>query len=192
MHKTIDALNFIYRVIENAQDIAVVCDEDCFVTDWGAVEALCDDVKKYNFTHSGMPDGVVCHHRNFNWAVTNPFFLVLNTIELRKVLFMVDRDRVNRTQYVEWLEYIKPPFVNGQSPNKHYEPYDGLFYWLAQNGKPLYLESENHKDGLSTILKRNGSIFSLHSWFSRVYGRDAKHTNRINALYNEARSNNPV
>ena len=65
-------------------------------------------------------------------------------------------------------------------------PYYSFYLWLAYNFKTLYLPSQRHGDGLSTILyDTQGNMLCKHSWMARKYKVDAAQTQRINALIDE-------
>lgn len=178
----VEALTYLQKIFKNAIedsiDFAINIDEDCFITDWNEVLNLVNNMGGY--THAGMPDGGACNHRTRSWAVHNPFFSVFNMAEIKKIM------PINYNYKFADIVNIKQPDLNTLPFTINHkafaEPFDGLFYYLHDNGNPLNLIAESHKDNISTGLSYTKN-FCWHSWYSREY--NGKHNKRINSLFAE-------
>lgn len=152
---------FIRHVLETAEDIAMIIDEDAFVYDWSKILWLAKQMIKGWKTHAGVSDCGTIEHRRFSWTTINPFFNILDCATLRATGGLAP--------------------VNMPSGATMAEPFDPLYLQLWRVGKPLFLPASEHHDGIST-----DTYFLLHSWFSREYGTSDYHTKRIDSLYDEA------
>lgn len=172
---------YLYDLLKLDYDYVVNIDEDAFVVDNDALFNLILYCIDNNITNCGMPDGGI-HPRGGNPIVTNPFF---NIFDIKKIKAHFDIKKINSQDLNPEVlkDYIPHYLTNENYTFNEYEPFDKYFVWLALNFKPLYLEVQTHKDGFSTILKnQEGKPFLIHTWFSRMYGKDAFHTNRINNI----------
>lgn len=181
---------YFYRILaEKDCDWAINIDEDAFVVDDNALSELLEYVMENGYVNCGMPDNQTA--RYYNPAVTNPFF---NIINLKAIREQFNKEEIEHFKYMlhakEILEKVPSRFLNTdrtQVDNDNEEPYYPFFLWMALRFPTLYLDSEFHKDGISTILKNHkGRPMIYHSWFSRCWRTDDSHTRRIAALYNEA------
>lgn len=51
----------------------------------------------------------------------------------------------------------------------------------------MYLDAHTHRDGKTTLLKnQDGNVFMAHTWWSRLFGKDEYHTDRIKKIAQEA------
>jgi hypothetical protein len=192
-----DAATYLEWLIGQGDDVAMNIDIDCFITDCSVLEELVSDFKKGGYTHAGISDGGCLSGRNnISWAVMNPFFNLFAPIWI----------------LAKWNnEYIKPhwpsvrdfgfrPDFNNRKPSfipeyekSMWEPFNGIFNWLFEYGKPLWLHGDLHEDGISTIIKYKDKPFAIHTWYSREYGSvDGFHRERINARHDEALRNSTV
>ncbi len=176
-----------HNLLNNDADYVINIDEDVFITDNNKLRKLIEFVIDNDYINCGMPDGGVVDIRNHNPLVTNPFFNILNVKEIRKQ-FDVKTILQNYSNHNSDFEKFCPlHLMKTKFAYDYYEPYNPFFVWLATNFKTLFLNAEVHQDGLSTILNDHlDEPFLLHSWYSRFYGVDEMHTNRINSLYKEA------
>ena len=142
---------YFYRMLEDDEcDIAINVDEDAFLTDPQALLDLIQTVIDGGYANVGCPDGgaEAAVPRGGDPRVTNPFF---NILDLRQI-----RPLFNRNEMVRRDDDL--------------EPYYPFFHWLADHFKTLYLPSEKHPDGFTTILKDpQGRPFCQHSWLARFY-----------------------
>jgi hypothetical protein len=165
-----DASRFLYDCIDNSDDIVVVVDDDCFITDWGVVEQIVKDVVDNEYAFAGMPDGGVIKHRTNSWVVANPFFLVLNCKLIKQGKNYIDRYSADRFGYNEIVHELKmPDFINVGYRNLDDEIFNGLFYYLASTMKPLYIKGRIIIDDIATTLTYNDKDFLIHTWYSREY-----------------------
>lgn len=176
---------YIYQCIKTKADIVINYDEDAFLLNKKALLDLIEYVCDNNIACCGMPDGgVAC--RDHNPIVINPFFCIFNLIEIRKFYNM---DEINNFAYEDHKEKLMDKFPmelltdykRVRFDDTTFEPYYPFFLWLASNSQVFYLNSSVHADGLSTILyNHQNEPFIIHTWYSREYGRDTYHTDRIN------------
>lgn len=177
-------------ILKSKADVIINIDEDAFVTDNQRLMQLIEYVLDYQYINCGVPDGGVIPIRKHNPLVTNPFFNILNVSEIRKN-FDLRKVKEEYSQHQEAFEKFAPlALMKSEYKYDFYEPYCSFFVWLAVNFKHLYLDAEVHSDQISTVVKDHEGIpFLLHSWYSRMYGEDPYHTQRIQALYQEATGN---
>jgi len=140
---------YFLRMLEDKEcDIAINIDEDAFITDPQAVNDLVALMLEKGYANIGCADAGDGLPRSGNPLVTNPFFNIFNLNLIRSKF-----DKEALKQYDEGIE-----------------PYYRFFLWMADNFEILYLPSERHKDGISTILRDSqGRMVCQHSWFARFY-----------------------
>jgi len=166
---------YFYTMLRDTNcDIAINVDEDCFIADPKAVMNLVDKVVKGGYANAGCPDGGGYAPRHGNPVVTNPFFNIFN-LRLIREKFSIEAIRsYDYNQDKERLieEFPKEKLITKYDfNNKSYvEPYYPFFLWLAGNFKTVYLKSEMHHDGISTLLyDDNNHLLCAHSWMARFY-----------------------
>jgi hypothetical protein len=142
------ALGYFRAILaDDTCDIAISIEEDCFVTDPGAVLALAGEVLDGGYACAGCSDGSQATTGRDPVAMS-PFFTILNLTLIR-----------TKADSVE----IAPG--RGDA-----EPYYALFHWLADSFPVLYLPGRKHSDTLTTeVLDAQGHVICLHSWLSRFY-----------------------
>jgi hypothetical protein len=177
---------YFYKILEDTEaDWVINIDEDAFVFDLDKLKNLIDYVIENDYVNCGMPDGGVVHLRRMNPLVTNPYFNILNMKEIRKK-FVEFKSEEYSAHKEEYMKNFPIDLLKGSYEFVYYEPYYPFFVWMSQNFKTLYLNAENHLDGESTILcDRNNQPFLIHTWYSRLYNIDKKHTKRINNAVHE-------
>lgn len=187
-HGVEGAVNYIYRMVFMEQfDWVINVDEDFYAYDPDSILSLLTHMINNDIDYCGISDGGMCIHRFHSPIVVNPFFNIFNTRKIRDALD--DVMYVERTfKYSDELFKFMPTNIKEGFPwvNDNFEPYYPFFYWLPARGfKPLYLESyELPGENISTIVKNHEGVeMGIHTWFTREYGRDEYHTNRINAAY---------
>lgn len=128
-------------------DIAISIEEDCFITDPGAVLSLVGAVLEGGYACAGCSDGSPATTGRDPVSMS-PFFTVLN-------LGLI-RTRLDK-------KVFRPHAGDA-------EPYYAFFHWLAASFPVLYLPCRKHADGLTTVaMNPQGRPFCLHSWMSRFY-----------------------
>lgn len=179
-----DARRFLYDCIDDSEDIVVVIDDDCFITDWSVVEQIVKDVVDNDYAFAGMPDGGVIKHRTNSWVVANPFFLVLNCKLIRRNKKLLNRDSVDDFKYNHFIHYShKPDFTNEDYRNLDDEIFNGLFYYLAFYFNPLYINGRIVIDDIATTLTYNDKDFLIHTWYSREYSAYDSVRERIDNIF---------
>lgn len=175
------AEGYLYALVQDEEaDIVINIDEDAFIFDLDKLKNLLNFIIENEYINCGMPDGGVVHLRRMNPLVTNPYFNILNTKEIRKQ-FKTFREVDYSQHKVEYEQTLPKDLMNGEYKYVYYEPYYPFFIWLGQNFKTLYLNAINHIDGESTTLCDHlNQPFLIHTWYSRFYNRDKFHTKRIN------------
>lgn len=142
---------YFYKMLEDETcDIAVNVDEDAFLTDPSVLMELIRTVVDGGYANAGCPDdsAAAAVPRHGDPRVTNPFF---NVFDLRLLRASFDRKEMVRR-------------------DDDVEPYYPFFRWMAEHFKILYLPSQQHPDGFTTILKDpSGRPFLQHSWLARFY-----------------------
>lgn len=174
---------YLYDLLKLDYDYVVNIDEDAFVIDNDALFDLIIYCITNEIVNCGMSDARI-NIREGNPVVTNPFF---NIFDIRKIKshFNIQEIKSQNINPEILKDHLPHHLINDNYIFKEYEPFYKYFVWLALRFKTLYLDTETHKDGFSTILKnQEGTPFLIHTWFSRLYGKDVFHTNRINNIMN--------
>lgn len=140
---------YFYSMLRDEDcDIAINIDEDAFVCNPAAVNALVRLMIDKGYANIGCADAGEGLPRSGNPRVTNPFFNILN---LRLIRTKFDRRAL-------------------KAFDEHYEPYYPFFLWLADNYTTLYLPAKGHPDGTTTVLlDPEGRELCKHSWYARFY-----------------------
>ena len=192
-HGVEGAVNYLYKLVFMEEfDWVINIDEDFFTYDPSRITSLLDHMIDNDIDYCGISDGGMCIHRFHSPIVVNPFFNIFNTKKIREALDDINYVQNNFFFNESMLQYM-PPIIKEGFPwvNDNFEPYYQFFYWLPCRGfKPLYLESyELPDENISTIVKNHlGEEIGIHTWFTREYGRDQYHTDRIINAYNLAKS----
>ncbi len=195
---------YFYTMLKDEEcDVAINIDEDAFITDPDAMFRLVDYVVEGGYANAGCPDGGGFCPRVANPIVTNPFFNILN---LKLIRTAFSRKAVKEFNYLEHKEQMISSFPKERLETRYdfgrddQEPYYRFFLWMAFNFKTLYLPSQRHDDGTTTILlDPEGNRICMHSWFARFYTtpdwavkffepQRGMQKARIDALINEAYS----
>jgi hypothetical protein len=179
---------YILELLKIDADWVINIDEDAFVTNEDSIMSLLQYMKDNSYEVCGFPDGGVMKIRCHNPLIMNPFFNIFHLKSLRnKYTLMVEK---NYTAHKSEYEGKTPFGVMKEGYGYEYdfyEPYYPIFLWMNQNAKCLYLSAQEHADGFSTIaLDQNDHPFLIHTWWSRAYGTDPFHTERINNAWCEA------
>jgi hypothetical protein len=185
---SLDSVRFLHDTIEITDDILVIIDEDFFITNWVAVEDICQYVKDNDIIFSGIPDGGEILHRCFSWCTANPFFVIFNCKLINKKKKTLSRSIIDWHGYNPSIEHYKPDFLTGNFNHGSHEPFNGLFYWLLTIGKPFYIKGATIGDGITTEVKGIGDkIIGYHTWYSRDLGEGNQA--RIEHIFQLAKKN---
>lgn len=174
-----EASDYLYHIIDNGEGWIINCDIDCFIYDWSAVEAMVDEMKAGGFTHSGCHEGGDIPGRSRSWVCMNPFFNVFHASRIRELKGARSWDDIKHEKYRPHFDRSKPDYLGDNINHVSDEPFHGLFYWLFNVGRPLFIRTSQHSDGIST-----DTGFALHSWYSREYQTQKS---RIHNLYEDAK-----
>lgn len=183
---------YFYQMLEDKEcDIAINIDEDAFVVNQQALLSLLDYVMKNHIVCCGMNDGGVLPIRVGHPSIMNPFFNIINLKAIREKFNRTEIENFSFDEHKEELLSKLPlklrNYHGEKTDDAHYEPYYSFFFWLALNFKIQYLPVQQHSDGYTTILcNQDNQPILYHTWWSRVYGMDIFHTQRINNVIKEA------
>lgn len=159
-----DALTYLEKILLLDYDYVINIDEDCYVTDFNAIYQLIEHMSQTGSTHYGMPDALIYHPlRNNSTSVHNPFFNIFDVKMCAEI-------------------WATKPEVTDEICTMD-ECFNALFLKLNHYGKSLQMDTKTHKDGITTV-----TPFLMHTWYSRTYGNDPYHTQRIDNIYNEAKA----
>lgn len=188
---------------------AIYIDNDCFVVSWEQVEYTFKRFIINSYCFAGMPDGGTISHRISSDELPNLFFMFFDLEQMRMVWdedairstsvnmevrnAYKNRDGYKRIDIVRSEGFV--PFSIGVGYN---EPYYKIFSFLKSKGlEYMGLDAEDapqvDDDGACTALMgldygQDDLIMCYHSWFAREYGKDKYHTDRINRVYEYAKS----
>ncbi len=178
---------FYDRILKSKADYIVNIDEDAFVTDNHKLQNLLNFCIENDYVNCGVSDGGVMEIRKHNPLVTNPFFNIINVSKIRKEFDLENVIKNYSTHQVDFEKHTPTHLLRSKYEYDFYEPYVPFFLWLDTNYKTLFLDACEHEDGHSNeVLDHEGKPFLLHSWYSRLYGIDNFHTERIENLYKKA------
>jgi glycosyltransferase involved in cell wall biosynthesis len=184
-----DAAGYLRELSRLDADWVVSLDEDAFMLDTEALLCLIRTMDAQGFAACGMPDGGVVPIRRHNPVACNACFSVLDLRRVRPV--WQDWDRVLAARHSPEYEQALPAFARQTAyAFDHFEPYYGPFFALLAAGERiLYLDGEEWRDGVSTLLKApDGRPLLLHCWYGRDWERDAKTRERVAAALGHARA----
>jgi hypothetical protein len=173
------SMKFLNHVITDptfqSVDIMVYVDEDCFIVNPIALEALIEYFIDNNLDCIGMPDGGVVKMRYHSPVAINQFFCILNLKSIRE---KYNASEVESTRYTDDLaQYAPQHLMRFKYAYDDFEDYYQLFLWMIKNNfRVYYLDAEcSPLDGKTTILKNhNNEIFAYHTWYGRDWNNSHK------------------
>lgn len=182
----LNSIFYMFRKLEGKGiEWLVMADEDVFFKRPEKVFELIEHMEKNEYSVCGIRDGGVIPHRPHNPYSINTFFSILKFSEIEKIF---NKNEIRRNQFITSGEFhdnlsdLKYPY----KLNSLYEPYYGFFFWLRRMGfKFLFLDTEMPcKEDLisNAVYTPEGELLLLHTWYARSYGRNRKHTDRINKV----------
>lgn len=184
----LDAANYLCHILDNAEHWAVNIDIDCFLVHPPSIESLILMMGDHDFTHCGVADGGMIQIRPYSWVVTQPFLNVFNAKKIRKMKksLGLSWEDIRFIEYdPAWDQLVPFPVVSNIDANR-YEPYYGIFNFLFKHGKPLFLQSLQMADGISTAVLWASRIIAYHSWYSREFESSESNRKRIEFLHQKA------
>ncbi|MFD1095239.1 hypothetical protein [Salegentibacter chungangensis] len=197
----LDSIFYMFKKLEDKGiDWLIMADEDVVFENSESVFSLIEFMKANNYSVCGVRDGGVIKHRNKNPYAINTFFSILN---FKKISDFFNAKKISENQYIQINEF--------SDSLKHlqfefdkvslYEPYYCFYFWLRRKGEHfLFLNSrtftkEDEKIS-NEVFHPDGTPLLIHTWFARSYGKNEKHTLRINRILDsiDTKSNfkNPV
>jgi len=174
---------YVENILKIDADFIINIDEDCFIYDNQEIINLLQYMVDNNYDYCGVSDGGILIMRAGSPIVMNPFF---NIFDLRKIRpkFLEAKIDIKISNYKDpiLLEKIKLPLTSLSFNPTTKEDYYPLFYWLARNFNPLYLNGFNHNDKWATpngtvytdkytsvVLSHNNKKICYHTWLARWY-----------------------
>jgi hypothetical protein len=140
-------------------------------------------MEEAGYAACGMPDGGVVPIRRHNPSACNVFF---NVFDLRRVRpAWADWARVLGLRHRPAYERAAPPFARRTAYRfDDFEPYYGAFFALLEVGERiLYLDAEEWRDGVTTLVKTpDGRPLLLHGWYARDWAADPATRARYEAV----------
>lgn len=188
MHGIHSILYMMKKLENNDIDWLILADEDVLFTDSNSVFEIIQKMQDEDYIFCGIRDGGVISHRNYNPLVPNTFFSVVNFKDIKKIW---NQKEMLSNQYLLENEFI---WDGDQLPFKFdakslYEPYYCFYLWLLRKGKKaLFLAAEMPfaDDAISnSVLNLDGNPMLFHTWYARSYGKNKKHTERIDNVFNK-------
>lgn len=162
----------------------IMADEDVLFKNPNVVFDIIEKMKSGNYTVSGIRDGGLISHRNYNPYLINTFFSIINFKEIELIW---NKKEVLKNNYIvenEFNDDLKN--MKGLFDIKSmYEPYYCFYLWLRRNGKKFLFLNTNQpfkEDEISNAVYFEDRVFLYHTWYARSYGINDKHTIRINNI----------
>jgi len=197
---------YMEKILSLDADFIINIDEDCFIYDNNEILDLMQYMIDNNYDYCGVPDGGIFNIRHGSPIAMNPFF---NIFDLRKIRqkFLDSKIDNETVAYKDerLLERVKIPLKSELCTYALNENYYPIFYWLARNFNPLYLNGFTHTDEwveadgvthndewTSVVLSHRNKKICYHTWLARFY-QDNKPYNgknqrvRINKLIYDLR-----
>lgn len=182
----LSSIFYMFKKLKNKNiDWLIMADEDVIFTNTDVVFELVNKMKKDNYTVAGVRDGGVISHRAFNPNLINTFFSIIN---LKAILEIWNKKVVKKNQYLIDNEFLVDTSLLEYKYDvaSLYEPYYCFYLWLKRSGKHfLYLEAKMHQDAITNSVHFNNTTLLYHTWHARSYGKNEKHTKRIDFILNE-------
>jgi hypothetical protein len=139
-------------------------DEDCFITDADGILEGIAILENENYDLIGPAD-VVPKIRGENPKALNSFFMIGKIETLDKVMAGYEIDLTFNELHIT----IDPPI---EEYKKEYEPYYEFFWNYYKKGFKIanLATSFDEKYKCTGLLKRDGSVFGYHMWYTRDWG----------------------
>ncbi len=192
MH-AMDSICYMFRKLKTQNiDWLIMVDEDVLFIDSDLVFSCIKRMENENYAVAGVRDGGIIPHRIQNPHAINTFFSILNFKEIRAIW---NEKEVLKHQFVKQGEFqddlsTLPGEYNNESI---FEPYYCFYFWLRrQHKKFLFLEATVpfNDDQITNLVKDDrGNEMLYHTWYARSYGRNEKHTRRIDKIISKVTMN---
>ena len=179
----IHSIYYMFKKLSNKNiDWLILADEDVIFKDSNIVFSIIKKMKDEDICVSGVRDGGVIQHRQYNPNTVNTFFAIIN---FKEILEIYNKTEIRKNQYIlpDEFEIHKNQLKGLFDVNSLYEPYYCFFLWLKRKGKTfLYLDAQMLEDNISNNISFTGKEFAYHTWYARSYNINKKHTDRINKI----------
>ncbi len=183
----IESICYMMEVLPLDIEWLIMADEDVVFLNREAVYPIIEKMQESGALFSGVRDGGLIAHRDKNpWAI-NTFFSILHLSEVRKIWNkreMLSNQYVVANEFDDDLSQL-PSAYNIESI---FEPYYCFYLWLRRkSGKVLFLNSipKVGDEIANTVFGLDNNPMLHHTWYSRSYGINEKHTKRINKILAE-------
>ncbi len=189
MH-ALHSIFYMFKKLKSEEiDWLIMADEDVIFKNPQAVFDLIEFMEQNDYSVAGVRDGGAIKHRNNNPYAINTFFSILN---FKKVSQLFDAKEIKANQFINENEFsdnlghLKFEFQR----TSLYEPYYCFYFWLRRKGENiLFLDSrmvERENEEISNeVFLQDGTSLLIHTWYARSYGKNEKHTARIDKILNE-------
>ncbi len=186
MH-ALHSIFYMFKKLKKEEiDWLIMADEDVIFKNPQAVFGLIEFMEENDYSVSGVRDGGAIKHRNNNPYAINTFFSILN---FKKVSKLFNASEIIGNQYINKGEFEDDlnQLVYGFDQKSLYEPYYCFYFWLRRKGeKILFLNSkmieEENEQISNEVFDPNGNSLLIHTWYARSYGKNEKHTARIDKI----------
>lgn len=163
----------------------IMADEDVIFSNSNLVFKIIDEMQSKKISVCGVRDGGLIAHRKQNPYLINTFFSIINFKEIENIW---NEKEVLKNQF-----FIENEFDDDCSnllydfdSNSTYETYYCFYFWLRrQNKKFFFLDSKMNDDGISNYVYYDNEEILCHTWHARSYGKNEKHTQRIDTILNK-------
>ena len=181
-----ESLNYFYKKSKDLKiKYLILADEDVVFKDFSLVFDIIDDMEFNKIHVVGPRDGGSIVHRNQNPYLMNTFF---NILDWEKVTENWNKKEILQNQYIHQNEFESDfsKLIYNYDVSSLYEPYYCFYLWLRRRGLTFeFLESNMHEDGISNHLLHDKKHILTHTWYARSYGKNEKHTTRIDNILSE-------
>lgn len=186
MH-ALHSIFYMFKKLKKEEiDWLIMADEDVIFKNQQAVFGLIEFMEQNDYSVSGVRDGGTIKHRNNNPYAINTFFSILN---FKKISKLFNKSEIIRNQYIDKGEFVDDlsQLVYSFDKKSLYEPYYCFYFWLRRKGeKILFLDSkmieEENAQISNEVFDPNGTSLLIHTWYARSYGKNEKHTARIDKV----------
>lgn len=189
MHGIHSIYYMMYKFKHISVDWLIMADEDVLFINTEAVNNTIQYMQEHDYIVCGVRDGGCIDIRKFNPYAINTFFSVVNLKRLKEIW---NKKEIKENQYIHDNEFLNLDELQNLKKDYDskslYEPYYCFYFWLKRRGeKILYLDATTplKDDNITTlVLNPRGEEILFHTWYARSYGENAKHTQRIDAVFN--------
>ena len=183
MHN-LSSIMFMFKILRRkGVKWIVMADEDVIFVKPDKIFELINYMEAEDYSVCGVRDGGEISHRNQNPYLINTFFSILH---FAKVQAIFDEKEILKHQYIGENEFEDNLEKLQYQYNRKslFEPYYCFFLWLRRKGERfLFLSASMHNDGITNkVFDLDGKLLLYHTWYARSYGKNEKHTNRINKV----------